>query len=116
MRDSIVIEQLEITAHLGVPEEERAQPQRLTASLRLVPQNDFRDLQDRLANSVDYALVCRTVARVAGAKPRRLLETLAEEIAERLLAEFSLARVEVDLRKFILKETNFVAVKITRDA
>ena len=33
-----------------------------------------------------------------------------------MLAEFSLAKVEIELRKFILKDTEFVAVKLSRDA
>ena len=45
MRDEIRIEELEIMARVGVPDEERAQPQRLTVSLVLQPPVNFGDLR-----------------------------------------------------------------------
>ena len=45
---------------------------------------------------------------------RALIETLAEEIAAELLARFPLQAVELELRKFILPDTAFVAVRIRR--
>ena len=116
MKDAIRIEQLELRAYIGVPDDERAQPQRLSVTLRLEPKRDFRALNDDIANAVDYACVCNFVKQLAAEKPLRLLETLAGEIAARLLAEFPLAAVELELRKFILPETKFVAVQIRREA
>lgn len=114
MRDAIVIAQLALAARIGVPEEERAQPQRLTATVRLEPRRNFGALEDRIENAVDYAQVCDFLKRIAAEKPRRLLETLAEEIASRLLAHFPIACVHIELRKFILPNTNFVAAIIER--
>lgn len=113
--DLILIDQLELSARIGVPELERAQPQRLTVTLALQPQRDFSALEDRIEHTVDYHRVCLAVQATAAEKPRRLLETLTEEIARMLLRNFPLAAVEVELRKFILPETNFVAVKIRRE-
>lgn len=116
MPDIILIEALELSAAMGVLDEERAAPQRLTASLVLEPLRDFRALDDRLENTVDYFAVGEAVQALAAARPRRLLETLAEEIAAALLARFALRSVEIELRKFILADTQFVAVKIRREA
>jgi dihydroneopterin aldolase len=44
-----------------------------------------------------------------------LIETLAEEIAGLLLERFPLRAVEVELRKFILTDTAYVAVRIRRE-
>jgi dihydroneopterin aldolase len=49
------------------------------------------------------------------ARPRLLLETLAEEIAAELLARFPLRAIDVDLRKYILPDTAYVAVQIRRE-
>lgn len=114
MRDAIVIEALELSAHIGVPEAERAAPQRLTVSLRLEPREGFAELEDELARTVDYFAVCQAVQALAKARPRQLIETLAEEIAALVLARFAVATVEVELRKFILPETAFVAVRLRR--
>lgn len=115
MADSIVIEQLELSAHVGVPDAERAQPQRLTASLRLEIAGGLRGLGDDLAKTVDYFAVCQRVKALAAEHPRRLIETLAEEIATAVLDQFAVAFVEVELRKFILPDTAFVAVRLQRE-
>jgi dihydroneopterin aldolase len=115
MADRIVIKRLELLAHIGVPDDERAHPQRLTASLVLEPLRDFRALDDRLENTVDYFQVGEDVKALTLARPRRLIETLAEEIAAELLARFPLRSVEIELRKYILPDTAFVAVQIRRE-
>lgn len=114
--DTIRIEQLELTARIGVPDDECANPQRLTVSLTLFPRTDFRDLRDDLARTVDYFAVCQHLKAVATARARHLLETLAEELATEVLRQFPLAAVELELRKYILPDTAHVAVHIRREA
>jgi FolB domain-containing protein len=55
--DRIHIEQLEISAHIGVPEEERAMPQRLTVSISFWPYREQRDVADKIDNTVNYSVV-----------------------------------------------------------
>ena len=115
MPDLIHIEQLELLARLGVPDDERATPQRLALNLTIQPARDFRELGDRIENTVDYFVVAQTVQQIAAARPRRLLETLAEEIAEEVLHRFPVRAVSLELRKFILPDTAFVAVRLQRE-
>jgi dihydroneopterin aldolase len=114
MADCILIEALELSSFIGVPDEERAVAQRLTVSLILEPIRGFRDLGDQIENTVDYFVLSQFVKELSLARPRRLIETLAEEIAGELLTRFPLRIVEVELRKFILADTAHVAVRITR--
>ena len=114
MPDRILIESLELSAHIGVPAEERATAQRLTVNLALEPIRDFTALGDALENTVDYVRVCEEVKALSLARPRRLIETLAEDIAALLLTRFAIRAVEVELRKYILPDTVFVAVSLTR--
>jgi 7,8-dihydroneopterin aldolase/epimerase/oxygenase len=116
MADHIHIERLELTAQIGVPDAERAAPQRLTVSLTLEPARGFAALGDDLAKTVDYFAVCEAVKALAAARPRKLIETLAEEIAALVLARFAVRAVEVELRKFILPDTAHVAVRVQRAA
>jgi dihydroneopterin aldolase len=115
MTDAIHIEGLELSAHIGVPEEERAAAQRLTATLVLEPVRGFGDLGDEIANTVDYFAVCAAVRALVAARPRRLIETLAEEIAQLVLARFQVSAVEVEVRKYILPDTQYVAVRVRRE-
>ena len=112
--DTIHISRLELFLHIGVPDEERAAAQRLTVSLTLEPARDFRALGDDIVRTVDYFSVCEAVKTLAGGHPRRLIETLAEDIAAHLLERFALTAVEVDLRKYILPDTEYVGVRIRR--
>ena len=115
MPDLIHIEQLELLAHLGVPDDERATPQRLALNITIEPASGFRSLDDHIGNTVDYFIVAQTVRELAAARPRRLLETLAEEIAREVLSRFAVRAVEVELRKFILPDTAFVAARLRRE-
>ena len=115
MRDTIHISELELSTHIGVPDEERVAPQRLTVSLVMEPVRDFSQLGDNIAKTVDYFAVSRAVQSLAGERPRQLIETLAEEIAALVLAGFAVRAVEVELRKFILPDTAFVAVRLRRE-
>jgi dihydroneopterin aldolase len=114
--DAISIEDLELMALVGVPDDERAIAQRISVSLRLWPVNNFRGLEDQLARTVNYAAVCREVKDVVARRSDKLIETLAEAIASDLLATFPLARVRIELRKFILPDVKHVSVILTRGA
>ncbi len=113
--DVIIIKGLEIEAFVGVPDEERRNPQRLEVDAILTPLNSFDELADEIDRTVDYHAAIRQIARLAGSPPRRLIETLAREIAEMLIADFPARRAEVEIRKFILPETEYVAVRCARD-
>ena len=113
--DEIVIADLELSARVGVPDAERAQPQRLTASITLQPRHAFTALGDDLARTIDYAAVCAELRAFLAGRADKLIETLANEMAAHLLRRFELRRVEVELRKFVLPETRYVAVRVARD-
>lgn len=112
--DEIRIEALELMARVGVPDLERAEPQRLTVSMTLQPGRAFDDLGDDLAQTIDYAEVCQDLSRFVAGREDKLIETLAHDMAEHLLKRFRLARVELELRKFVLPETRHVAVRVAR--
>jgi phosphoglycolate phosphatase len=112
--DEIRIEELELLARVGVPDEERAQAQRLTVSVTLQPRNHFGDLADDLSRTIDYAAICADLREFVSGREDSLIETLAHEMAEHLLRRFGLVRVELELRKFILPETKYVAVRVRR--
>ena len=115
MSDLIFIDNLELSAHIGISEEERATAQRLTVTLELKPTRNFTILEDRIENALDYFQVCETVKALVARTRCALLETLAEKIAAEVIAHFALQSVELELRKYILPDTRFVAVKIHRE-
>lgn len=116
MADEIHIEQLELSSVMGTTPEERAERQRLTVSLTLEPTRGFDGLDDKLGNTIDYFQVCQAVQQLSACGERHLLETLAEEISTAVLREYPVRRVRLELRKFIVSATEFVAVRIERAA
>ena len=112
--DTIRIQNLRAVTHIGVPDSERSAPQSVSICLRLVPEAGLGDLGDEVTRTVDYYEVSQRVLKLAADRPRKLIETLAEEVAEMLLDEFPLSEVGVEIRKFILPETDYVSVSIDR--
>ncbi len=101
MDDEIHIEGLEISLHIGVPEEERAAPQRLRFNLTLWPAGGMNRLGDDLERTVDYAAVCEAVKRFVELRRDKLIETMADGLALHLLEEFRIRRITIELRKFV---------------
>ena len=112
--DQIHLQGLSISTHIGVPEEERALPQRLSLNLTLWPKQPLTGLSDNVAGTIDYGVVAIHVRKLAAERPRQLIETLAEEILTSLFQHFPLQQVRVEVRKFILPDTESVSVCITR--
>ncbi len=112
--DEIRIASLELRAHVGVPAAERKKAQRLTVSLTMVPVHEFGAMDDDVVNTIDYAAVAKAIRKLAAERPRKLIETLAEEIAELVLDQFVCRHVALELRKYVLPETEYVAVRLRR--
>jgi len=113
---TIAIRGLEVSARVGVPDEERATPQRLLVDLKFAALSQPETLNDDIALTVDYHTVSLRVAEMAGDHPVKLIETLADEMAETLLSEFGLRWIEITIRKFILPQTEWVAVSTRRES
>lgn len=114
--DRIEIRRLALPCFIGVPEEERALPQTLYLSLTIVPEQPFRSLEDRIEQTVDYAEVARRVKELAEGRARKLIETLADEVASMVLDEFAAREVRVEVEKHILPDCKAVAVSTVRRA
>jgi dihydroneopterin aldolase len=113
--DAIRIEQLEVFARIGVPDDERSRPQRLTVSMTFWPVAQSSELGDDLDRTVDYAAVCAETKKFVDTRSDRLIETLADALASHLLGAFEIRRITLELRKFILPDVEFVSVTVTRD-
>ncbi len=110
-KDVILIRRLAVSCFIGVPEEERAEAQTLYLSLEITPERRFSSLQDRISDTVDYDRVARRTVELAAERPRRLIETLADEVAVMVLSEFAARQVTVEIEKHILPETEAVLVR-----
>ena len=115
-RGEIHIENLRVPTNVGVPDEERAQPQVVAICLTMVPERAMAGLSDTISRTVDYYSVSQRVSAIAAGGERRLIETLAEDVAEGVLLEFAVESVVVEVRKFILENADYVSVKLVRQS
>ena len=114
--DQVCVEQLEVSARVGVTESERAQPQRLSISLTACPRRPLVDLGDDIRNTIDYSEVCAETREFVRNRTDKLIETLADRLAEHLLQQFAIKRITIEIRKFVVPDAKFVAVTLTRVA
>jgi dihydroneopterin aldolase len=115
MSDLIRVVDLEVFAHIGVPDEERRKAQRLLISLEIsVESFSHAAGTDHLARTVDYYEVTQRAKAITSERERKLLETLAEEMALDLLKTFPIKKITLEIKKFILPDARYVSVKIER--
>ena len=112
--DQIEIRRLKVATHIGVPEEERAETQILWLTIKMTPSQDFEGLGDEISRTIDYHAVSMEIGKLAASRPRRLIETLAVEVAEHLLSNHPLKHAAVTIEKHILPNTECVAVHLER--
>ena len=114
--DEIHIEQLDVFTCVGVPEEERANPQRLTVSISFWPSQQTNDLADHIERAVNYSAVAEETKNFVRDQSVSLIETLADRLASHLLESFPIQKVTIELRKFALQDAKYVSVTVTRTA
>src|SRR2546421_12254219 len=89
--DRIELRGMSFQGRHGVRPAEREQPQEFRVDIELEADLAEAGRTDRLADTVDYTAVRAAARAVIEGEPRKLLESLASAIAERVLA---LPRVE----------------------
>jgi FolB domain-containing protein len=112
--DLVKIRGLKLATLIGVPDDERMEQQVLKVNIDMKPEVSFSSLNDEMEGGVDYYQVSLRLKELALAKPRKLIETLAEDLARVILNEFPVSKVRVELEKFILPDTDHVGVEIWR--
>jgi FolB domain-containing protein len=105
---------LEVFYRVGVPDEERARPQRLLLDVQM--HHDFRAAaaKDDLTKTINYFAVTQRLLKFGDGREWKLIEKLAEDVAATILNEFGAAGVRVEVKKFIIPETRYVSVAIER--
>jgi FolB domain-containing protein len=107
--DRIAIHDLTVFYQVGVPDEERAQPQRLALTVEM--DHDFSRVADALDKTIDYQAVSQRLLDFGGGRSWKLAE-----LAEMILREFKPSRVTVEVKKFIIPQAGHVSVRVSRPA
>ena len=110
---NISLVDLEVFYRVGVPDAERARPQRLLLSVVLESDFTAAAKSDGIADTIDYYAVTQRLLKFGEEREWKLIEKLAADIAAAILAEFQPQSVSVEVKKFIIPEARHVSVSHT---
>ena len=89
-------------------------PQTVRVSAALTLKKSFRGIEDDLSRTVHYYAVSQVLRKVAAEGERKLIETLAEDLANAVLKFRDVKKVTLEVEKFIIPNCGSVSVEITR--
>ncbi|MDZ7639644.1 MAG: dihydroneopterin aldolase [Bryobacterales bacterium] len=99
MIDRIHLFEARIRCRIGVPPEERAQPQEIVLDLSMEKDLRAAALSGDVADTIDYAAVLSTLEAVAASREWVLIESLAEAMCAAILERYPTESVRILLRK-----------------
>ena len=108
----ISIVDLEVFYRVGVPDSERAQPQRLLLTVEMESDFALAAKTDSIADTIDYFTVSQRLLKFGEGQSWKLIEKLAADIADAILSEFKPQGVTVEVKKFIIPQARHVSVAV----
>ena len=115
--DKIILKGIRFHGFHGVAEAERQLGQKFEADVELVCDLAAAGGTDDLARTIDYAQVVDIIVKTGTEESFRLIETLAETSASRILNRFPVREVQIAVKKLappISEVLRYVAVEIRR--
>lgn len=113
MRDTLTIRDIELHTRIGVPDAERASPQRVLLTVSFPVDAHAVAAADDVTMGIDYSVVREAIIGLAKTE-RKTMERLAEDCAATLLRSFSLPSVTITVQKFPFPDSAAVELTITR--
>ena len=114
--DTIFLKDLRVETIVGVWDWERKIRQTVSIDLELAADIKRAAASDSIDDTLNYKLVAKRVEKFVSESSFKLVETLAEKIAEIVLAEFQVEWVEVRVNKpGAIRGARDVGVKIRRE-
>lgn len=114
--DRLRINELRVRSRVGVTAEERRLPQEVLVTVTLHADLSRSCRSDRLQDTLDYVAVKKAILAVCEAKSFRLIERMAQVIADMALADARVQGVDVAIQKpGALRFAQSSEVQITRE-
>jgi dihydroneopterin aldolase len=110
----ITIVDLEVFYRVGISEEERAKPQRLLLTLDIKFNFSSAAVSGRIGRTIDYYEVTQRLLKLGETRSWRLIESVATDVAEKILSDFHPENVTVEVKKFSIPEVRYVSASLTK--
>jgi FolB domain-containing protein len=115
MNSKITIVDLEVFYHVGVPDEERAKPQRLLLTVDMEFDFSSAAMNDRVTKTIDYFVVAQQLLKFGEGRSWKLIETVATDVADLVLTGFHPENVMVEVKKFPIPQAHYVSVSLIKN-
>lgn len=113
--DRLSIRELRVRSRVGVTVQERRLPQEVVVSLTLHADLARSCRSDRIEDTIDYKAIKKTVLALCESRSFKLIERLAQLIADLVLKDGRIVRVDVRVQKpGALRFATCSEVEITR--
>ena len=112
--DTVSLRGLSVSAVIGVHAWERDIEQTLVFNVDMAADVRTPAATDELDDTLDYSAVAQTISSVVRAGQFRLIETAAERIAERLLADHPITWLRLEVSKPIATDGYTAVITIER--
>lgn len=97
--DVIFLQEVKIKTVLGVPEWERMTPQTVVLDIELAMPHSRSCKSDDIVDTIDYGQIVVRIRETLAEESFRLVEALAETVAQLILTEFGTHWVKVRVAK-----------------
>ena len=112
---NISIIDLEVFYHVGITEEERANPQRLLLTVDMEFDFTSAAVSGRIGRTIDYFAVSQRLLKLGENRKWKLIESVATDVADKILLEFRPQNVTVEVKKFVIPEARYVSVSLSKE-
>ena len=112
--DTVSLRDLRVPAVIGVHDWERETEQTLVFAVEMAADVAKAASNDDIADALDYSAVAQTVRDVVSQGRFQLIETAAERVAGRLLTDYRLGWVRVEVAKPLAGEGYTAVIAIER--
>ena len=118
--DKVILEGIRFYGYHGVKPEERSLGQQFEVDVEIELPLHYAGISDDLESTINYTHVYTLVREVIEGQSRKLIESLAHEIAHRSLSEFPIHGIKVRVTKLrppiLGTVTGIASVEIYRSA
>lgn len=97
--DKVKISGIKAFGYHGVFEHERKEGQEFVADVEFEYETSDAIQFDLIDNAIDYGAISILVKSILEGEPKNLIEKVADEIAQQILANFNVNYVKIDLHK-----------------
>jgi FolB domain-containing protein len=110
----VTIVDLEVYYRVGVPDQERAKPQRLLLTVDMSLDFAAAAVSDRLERTINYQAVADELLKFGEGRSWKLIEKLATNLADRIMVQYAPEEVTVEVKKFSIPQARYVSASTGR--